>query len=64
MGNDSKIKVSWQRLFDRVGAAWLITLGVGIQHAHANGGHIFAAYPQSMAVVDDFGTLVAVEAYQ
>lgn len=59
-----KIRANWQREFDRIGAAWLITLSVGIQHAHGGGGNLFSAYPQAWAVVDDFGTLVAVEAYK
>lgn len=59
----SSIRTSWQKVWEKIGATWLITLSVGIEHAHAQGGHLFAAYPQTWAVVNDFGDLVAVEGF-
>ena len=54
-----KIECITQRRYDRSGAAWLITLMVGHDHGLGGGGTI-SGYPQTHAVVDDFGTLVAV----
>lgn len=59
-----KINCSWSRVFDKAGPAWLITLSIGTLHGHKSGGEILAAFPQSWAVVDDFGTLVCVEMWR
>lgn len=47
-----------QRVYDRR-ACWLLTLCIGHEHGFGGGGHV-SGFPQSWAVVDDFGTLVAV----
>ena len=43
---------------------YLLTACIGIKHSHESGGVSGAAYPQARAVVDDFGTLVIVEAWR
>ena len=55
----AQISVSWQRTYDERQPAWLITLSISQQHCAG----IFS-YPQSRAVVDDFGTLVAVREFK
>jgi hypothetical protein len=50
--------ISWQRL--RNCAHWLLTINISPDHGRKSGGLLNAAYPQSKAVVDDFGTLVCV----
>ena len=61
---ESSIRTSWQKVWEKIGGTWLVTLSLGVEHSHGGGGHILAGYPQTWAVVDDFGTLVAVEAYK
>ena len=52
----SSISCWWQRTFDHRQPAWLITLSVSPNYTSRVG----IAFPQSRAVVDDFGTLVIV----
>lgn len=54
----SEIGTSWQRLRDR--PTWLMTLGIRLHHGAGGGGPLRSAFPQSEAVMDDFGTLVCV----
>lgn len=60
----SKINAHWQRSYKASGASWLITLTIGTEHGHSGGGSVYAGMPQARAVVDDFGTLVCVEAWK
>ena len=61
----SKIEVWACRLYQRAGAAWLMTLNMGLDHAVGETGNKYVSgYPQAHAVVNDFGDLVAVEAWK
>jgi len=58
-GGFADINASWQRTYDERLPNWLITLGVYPTNAVSG-----LAFPQTRAVVDDFGTLVIVRAWQ
>lgn len=49
---------STQRVYDRAGANYIITVHIG--HCHGLESGKFSGYPQAWAAVDDFGTLVMV----
>lgn len=59
--DSSRLFCCWCNTYDRA-ASWLITISVGTCHAY--GKRATSAYPQSRAVVDDFGALVCVEAWK
>lgn len=61
---ESKIRCWAHRNYQNARGTWLLTLLVGANHGSGGGGNLFAAYPQSWAVVDDFGDLICVEAWK
>lgn len=61
----AKVECRVQRLYDSPRLApWLLTLSVPCTEERWNGRLFLNSYPQCRAVVDDFGTLVPVAAWQ
>ena len=63
-GYDASVGISCHRRYDRTTAPWLLTISVRLMFAAGGGGEASACYPQSHAVMDDFGTLVCVRPWQ
>lgn len=62
-GASSSVGITWHRSRGEQ-QNYLLTIDISTKHSHENGGLFNAAYPQARAVVDDYGTLVIVRAWQ
>lgn len=60
----SQVSTYWQRSYIAAGASWVMTIAIDTAHGHAGGGCLDAGMPQARAVVDDYGTLVAVGSWK
>jgi len=61
----ANVRAFWMRSYGgMVAGTWAVFLNIKAIHGHEGGGSIDAAWPMAKAVVDDFGTLVCVEAFR